>query len=175
MKEGKAKFENKGLVILLCVLVVVIVGLVVGVTFVNMTREDGGVDEGDFVISEELMGDDLSPEDQVIKETSLMMQDPDSSEEDVESYYDDVIEGAIDSGDTGFAAEITVQKMNFLAVVEDSCTKAKEYINNVDLSFYSAEERLYLASYAISMANGCGDSDLQARWESFYEEERNNS
>ena len=31
MKEGKAKFENKGLIILLCVLVVAIVGLVVGI------------------------------------------------------------------------------------------------------------------------------------------------
>ena len=49
MKEGKAMSENKGLIILLCILVVVIVGLGVGVVITMVDRPqyvyDGPVDE----------------------------------------------------------------------------------------------------------------------------------
>lgn len=164
MKEGKAKLEHKGLVILLCVLLVAIVGLGVGigVVVVSNMRND---EYAGYVLPEELMNNDLSPEDQVTKETSLMLQDPDVSEVDIEAYYDAVIEDAIASGDKSLAIEIIIQKMNFLAVVEDDCSKAEEYVDGVELSTFSSEEVQYLASYVSSMAGGCGDSDLKAKWD----------
>lgn len=162
MKEGKAKLENKGLVVLLCVLLVAIVGLGIGIGITVLNSNRAGNVEA--VLPEELMGDSLSPEDQVVKETSLMLQDPDVSEVDIEDYYDRVVEDAVSDGDTGLAVEIIIQKMNFLAVVENDCNKAEDYVNSIDLAIYSSEEVQYLASYAASMAGGCGNSELEAKW-----------
>ncbi len=168
------KFENRGLVILLGALGIVIIGLVVGIVVaVNRQKDEGLVvdsENGDSALPEELMGDNLSAEDRVTKKTSLMLQDPDTSYEDIESYYDAVIGDAINDGDMSLARNITVQKMNFLVVLEDDCEKAREYIDNLDISFYSAEERRYLASDVISAAIECGDLDWQNQWENIYSE-----
>ena len=46
MKEGKPKFENKGLVAVLCVLLVIAVGLGIGIGVVNNSKkEDNEVSE----------------------------------------------------------------------------------------------------------------------------------
>lgn len=173
MKKGKVGFENKGLVILLGVLGVVIVGLVVGIVVVNVQGGDevAMVDEDDnSTLPEELMGDNLSVEDQVIKRTSLMLQDPDVSEEDIELYYDAVIEDAINDENIVLAMNIIIQKMNFLVVLEDDCEKAREYIDGLDMSLYSVDEKHYLASNVVSSAIECDDLDWQNQWEGVYNE-----
>lgn len=168
MKEGKAKFENKGLVILLCVLVVAIVGLVVGVFVVKNIEQDDEKKyavEDDVVLPEELQGSDLSPIDQITKEATLMNSDPDYSEQDIENYYDVAIGEAMASGDTGFAAQVTVQKMQFIAVTEGDCSRAIEYINSINLVEFSVEVRPYLASRVASVANYCEDQTLADNWQ----------
>ena len=163
--EGEERPNNKVLVGILSGLVVVIVGLVIGIVVVKSdVREE---EEFTPVLPEELMGDDLSPTDQVIKETSIMLQDPNISDTEIEKYYDDVINDAIIKGDTGFAIKIIIQKMNFLAVIEGNCERANEYVDNIDLSAYIASEKRYLASYVISMAATCDNQDLQNKWEGF--------
>lgn len=162
--------EKKGLIVGLVILLMIIIGLIVGVLVMNRNGEEQkqyGEEEINFVLPEELMTDSLSQEDQVIKETSLMMQDSNSSEEDIENYYDEVIGGALSNNDTELAIRIIIQKMNFLAVVKDNCAGARAYIDGVDLSYYSTEELEYLSSYVVSMAGECGDLGLGDRW-NFY-------
>ena len=161
------RHKNEGsvnnLVVLLCVLVMIIIGLVVGVIVTRTSGSDSivGSGEEEYVLPEELMADDLSPEDLVIKETSLMLQNPDISNTEIERYYDEVISEAIDNGETFFAVRIVIQKMDFLAVIEEDCNKAKEYVDGLDLSFYSEEEKGYLNSYIDSMMNWCEAIDSQ--------------
>lgn len=171
MKEGKAseaKSGNKGLVILLCVFVVVIVGLGVGVIVtrkIGQNNETKHVTEDDIVLPEELQGDDLSPIDQITKEATLMSSNPDYSGQDIENYYDAAIDEAMVSGDTGFAAQIIIQKMQFIAIAEEDCSRVIEYINSINLAEFSVEVRPYLASRVASVANYCEDQALADSWQ----------
>ena len=161
MVKSGGKNGNGWLVGILVGLGVVIVGLVVGIAVVNVNNGDRSrTDEVDYDLPEELTGEDLSPEDQVIKETSIMLQTPGVSMEEIENYYDVVVDKAISDGDTYLAVRIVIQKMNFLAVVEEDCGKSKEYIDSVDLSPYSEEEKRYLASYKESMIGGCNEPNI---------------
>ena len=175
MKKGKVGFENKGLVILLGVLGVMIVGLVVGIVVVSQeeekVKEEEWKIEAEEGLPEELKGDDLSIEDQVVKETSLMLQDPNASDEDIELYYEEVIKKAIEDGDTSLAANVILQKMDFLVVLEDDCERAREYADSLNISSYPAAEKQYLMSGVVSMAIECDDSDWQIRWEDLYKED----
>ena len=49
-------------------------------------------------------------------------------------------------------------------MTEEDCNAAKEYINGIDLSPYSNEERSYLASYVVSTAGACGDQNMEDQW-----------
>lgn len=173
MTEVEALRNKKKLLVVLVVLAVAIVGLVVAILVVSLIggeQEEAEFEWNDYILPDELLGDDLSPEDQVIKEVSIMMQDPNISEEDIEKYYDRVIEDAKNGGDNKLAVKVTIQKMDFLAVVISDCAKAKEYVDGIDLASYSEGEKEYLASYVISMAGWCDDRDLQNRWERIYDE-----
>lgn len=168
--DGAAEKNHKKVLIgVLVFLVVVIIGLIVGIILVNVNNntvnEEVVVEETEVTLPEELMGDNLSPADQVIKETSLMYQDPNVNEAEIGAYYDKVIEGAISDGDTELAVEIIIQKMDFLAVVESDCAKAKAYTDDLNLEPYSTEESQYLASYIVSTAIYCEDQAWQAQWE----------
>ena len=176
MKEGKAKLEHKGLVILLCVLLVAIVGLGAGVFVVkNMKQGDEAkyVAEDDAALPEELQGNDLSPIDRITKEATLMNSNPDYNEQDIEDYYDTVIGEAMASGDTEFAARIIIQKMQFIAVTEGDCSGAIEYINSINVAEFSVGVRAYLASYVVSVADYCEDQTLANNWQRFTNGEAN--
>lgn len=165
--------ERKGNGILVGVLVflcVVIIGLIVGIVVVNVNKEgQGGSQNVEYSLPEELQGNNLSSTDQVMKETTLMAQNPNISDVEIEAYYDGVIADALMNGNTDLAMRIIIQKMNFIAVSENDCAKAKEYVNGVDLSPYSATEKSYLASYVLSTVEGCNGGELQDKWKSLYE------
>ncbi|MBR3248719.1 hypothetical protein IKF89_01680 [Candidatus Saccharibacteria bacterium] len=172
--DGAVEREKNGVFIgILVFLCVAIVGLVIGIVVVNanngVQKNEGNVE---YSLPKELQGDDLSPTDQVIKETTLMVQDPNVSNSEIEAYYDGVIADALMSGNTDLAMRIIIQKMDFIAVIEGNCAEAKEYVNNVDLSPYSTTEKSYLASYVVSMAEGCSGGELQAKWEALYNDAR---
>lgn len=165
MKKGRAVLDGRILLVVLIILILIIFGLVIGIFAVNTKDQSlSKTEKTDYVLPEELKGDDLSPLDQVIKETSLMLQDPNVSNAKIEAYYDSSIEKAKNDEDNKLAIEIIIQKMNFLAVIEDDCAKAAEYVNNIDLQSYSVEEKSYLASYIVSMAASCKNQELQERW-----------
>ena len=157
MSKVKVWEKKSFWLILLGILCVVIVGLGAGV--IILSNKNKPTMEIDFILPEELQKDDLSPEDEVIKETTLMMQDPDKKEEDIESYYDMVIEKAIDDGDINLAMKIIIQKTNFLVVVENDCGNAKSYIDSLDFSIYQDNEINYLQSYIDSIMGYCDDLD----------------
>ena len=101
MTEVEALRNKKKLLVVLVVLAVAIVGLVVAILVVSLIggeQEEAEFEWNDYILPDELLGDDLSPEDQVIKEVSIMMQDPNISEEDIEKYYDRVIEDGLFGG-----------------------------------------------------------------------------
>ena len=101
------------------------------------------------------MRDNLSPEDQVIKDTTIMVQNPDISMDEIEKYYDDVVWQANKDGDYGFAMKIVVQKVLFLVTTERDCKKAEDYTNNLDTSMYSRDDLIYLQSNVDSAMWSC--------------------
>lgn len=163
------KNTRRMLIISFFVLLIVIAILIVGIIIISnksLTPEEiADTEEIEYVLPDELLHDDLSMPDQVIKETSLMLHDSAYNNEDIENYYDAAIEKAKNNQDNDSAIRIIIQKMNFITSIEENCTKAKEYINNVDLSSYSTEEKGYLTSFVISMATECKDQELQIQWE----------
>ena len=169
MGGNSTNSKNKKLLkTVLAVLILIIVAIVVAlvVIFVNHHTSENNEANTEYVLPEELLGDDLSPVDQVIKETSLMLNDSNVSSEEIESYYDEVIADALKDGDPGFAAKIVIQKMNFISVVENNCESASRYVDSIDLSPYLDKERNFLASYVVSMAIECNNQELQDKWNS---------
>ncbi len=140
--------------VLLGLLALAIAGLIVAIVVVNL---DHGVSEPsvNYSLPDALMSDDLSPRDQVIKEVAIMLQTPGVGTDEVEKYYDDVINEANEKGEYYLAMDIVVQKLLFFVVEEGDCEKAKEYSVNVDVSRYSDEEKGYLQSYMYSVLLDC--------------------
>ena len=172
MNDGTEKKSGKLLVVMLAILCILIIAMVVLVV-VNRTndgQEGMEVEETESVLPEELRGDNLSPEDQVIKETTLMISDSSKNENDIEAYYDTKIKEALNDGKTDLATRIIIQKVGFIVVTEENCARAEEYVSSIDLSPYSADEKMYLASYILSMITGCGTQELQAQWEQLLNE-----
>ena len=159
--EGKNK---KLLEIILIFLFLIIISLVITIVVINNHSSQTTDETTKYALSEELQKDDLSPADQVIKETSMMLQDPNTSNADIETYYDTVITNAINNNDTDLAIKIIIQKMHFIATTENDCAKAAEYVNSIDLQPYTAEQQQYLTSYVISLAGACDDQNLSTRW-----------
>ncbi len=170
MNDGTEKKSGKLLVVMLAILCILIIAMVV-LVLVNWKNDgQGEVEETESVLPEELRGDNLSPEDQVIKETTLMISDSSKNENDIEAYYDTKIKEALNDGKTDLATRIIIQKVGFIVVTEENCARAEEYVSSIDLSPYSADEKMYLASYILSMITGCGNQELQAQWEQLLNE-----
>lgn len=137
-----------------------------------LNADDGDEEEEDetaepddyYELPDELNAEDISAEDEVTKEASLMDQDPDYSDQDVENYYDDKINENLSSGNSGLAIEIMIEKVNYLAIVEDDCDEAKSYADSIDLSQFSDEQKSYLSSYIYSTALGCDDEEFEQKW-----------
>ena len=170
MNDGTEKKSGKLVVVMLAILCILIIAMVV-LVLVNWKNDgQGEVEETESVLPEELRGDNLSPEDQVIKETTLMISDSSKNENDIEAYYDTKIKEALNDGKTDLATRIIIQKVGFIVVTEENCARAEEYVSSIDLSPYSADEKMYLASYILSMITGCGNQELQAQWEQLLNE-----
>ena len=175
MGSTKKIFDSKTLRKILLFLCLAIIGFAIGIILVNIKNEKQKeeINQTDSTLPEELMEDDLSSTDQVIKKASQMLQDPATSNAEIEKYYDEVIEQALNDGDTDLAIRIIIQKMDFLAVTENDCQKAKEYIENIDLTVYPEAGKHFLASFVISTTAECKDQNLQTKWEEIFNETEN--
>lgn len=131
----------------------------------NEVEDETAESESYYQLPDELNADNLSEEDEVTRDAILMDQDPDSSEEDVESYYDRKITEATSAGNTGLATNIIIEKINYIVLNENNCKKAEEYADSIDLNAFSNEERRYLASYILSAAISCEDDGFEQKWE----------
>ncbi len=151
---GEGKNSSSFYKVLLVVLALVIIGLIVTMVVINLNRSTSEP-ETNYSLPEALMGDNLSPRDQVIKEAAIMLQTPGISMDEVEKYYDDAISKANEDGEYYLAMDIIVQKLLFFVVEEGDCEKAKDYSENVDVSKYSDEEKGYLQSYMYSVLLDC--------------------
>lgn len=163
-KGAKEKKHKTILQIVLLALIFVCIILTLVITLNDFNSTDDRETDSSYALPEELMGDDLSPVDQVIKETSLMLNNPDVSTEEIESYYDKVIADALESNKNDYAIEIIIQKMNYLATIKNDCVAANDYINNIDLSPYADSLKRYLSSYVVSMAIECNNQELMDEW-----------
>ncbi len=143
--------------ILLGVLTLMIVGLTIGIIVTVNSRENSESNEvvSNYDLPEELDKDNLSVEEQVIRDTTIMAQDPDVDDEKIERYYDDVINEANKRGDYGLSMKIIVQKVLFLVTSEDDCEKAEEYLSNLDTSMYSRDDIAALQSKVYSAIWSC--------------------
>lgn len=166
-EDGAELKKNKKtlLVALLTLVIIIVAAIIIIALLLNNSVNNNETDSG-YILPEELMGDDLSPVDQVIKETSLMQGDPNVSADEIKSYYDEVINNALKDGDSSFAAKIIIQKMNYISVIENDCEGASRYVDGIDLTPYSDKEKNYLASYVISMAIECNNQELRDEWSS---------
>ena len=104
MKKGKVGFENKGLVILLGVLGVVIVGLVVGIVVMNV-QGGGEIVADSFTVTDEPVDADY------VLDLSRAADDTESVEEGI-ALYEDVI--AANFGDTNNLLNLRISYSSFL-------------------------------------------------------------
>lgn len=133
-------------------LLLVIVGLTIGIVIVKNTNQDSGTpsEHIDYHLPEELQGDNLSQGDQVRRDVIIMSQTPNTNYADIVEYYDVAIAKAIEGGDRYLAMDIIVQKATYIATTEEDCESAVEYINSLDLSPFTEEEKQFLASHLLS-------------------------
>lgn len=147
----------------LTILFLMIIGLTISIIVLSINRSGGNEPVGDYNLPEELEGDKLSPEDKVIRDTSIMLNDPNISMEEIETYFDDVINKANEAGDYDFAIDIISQKMLFLVVNENDCDKAKDYSDGIDTSMYSEDQKAYLQSNIYSTTWECDEAE-ETEW-----------
>lgn len=153
-KHREFAVESRFLVVILAILIAVIAGLVVSIVLLNIRKSS---EWSGYVLPEELTGDDLTEENQVIKEASIMLQNPEVSMEQIEEYYDGVIKDAFDKGNNYLGKKVIIQKMNFIAVLEGDCPKAVQYADSLDLSQLSENDRDYVNASIESLKAECDD------------------
>lgn len=148
----------------LVILFLVIIGLTIGIIVLSVNRGGSNSEpSGDYNLPTELEGDNLTPEDKVTRDTSIMLNSPDVSMEEIEAYFDDVINKANEAGDYDFAIDIISQKMLFLVVNENDCEKARDYSDNIDMSMYSEDQKAYLQSNIYSTTWECDEAE-ETEW-----------
>ncbi|MBQ2643374.1 hypothetical protein IJG11_00440 [Candidatus Saccharibacteria bacterium] len=169
MKEGKAKFENKGLIILLCVLVVAIVGLVVGIVLGNIARNDAD----DSLVEKEWSENVACFEDGTVYDISVCVNEIYMSseiDEDIDrdslvvGLYNKAIDGALTIKDYNRARELLTSRSDFF-VSYDNCTMATELLNDGRSDGLEGYDRGVFYSYALGLGMDCGDEESIALWE----------
>ena len=172
---GDASITNKNhkllliaLTILCFLIIIITIILIINLQPTNNSAQTNQ-EIAESMLPEELKKDHLSPLDQVTKETSLMLNNPNYSHDDILNYYDTSIDNAMANNDASLAVIIIIQKMNFISAIEKDCNKAEKYVDSLDLSIYPTEEKNYLISYIASVADACGNQEMQNKWQALYE------
>lgn len=141
MKEGKAKFEHKGLVILLCVLLVAIVGLGVGI----------GVILNNNHINEELVNNETGSVSALAVNERIM----DRLDSDPEYTIDDAIEDfekEMDNGDNAHRVDVAIYFADFVYTYHGDINESVAILSRVEdlleddeeaISYYATLRRLY--------------------------------
>lgn len=148
--------------IVLFVLVFLAIGLIIAV--VTMANSNSINDNNDiieptsnYVLPDRLQGDDLTPEDEIAKQVAIMSHTKGTSSNDIEEYYDSVIDKAFEDGDRLLAMDIIIQKATYLSSINEDCEGAIKYTDGLDFSIFSDEEKQFLASHLQSELSECDD------------------
>jgi len=166
MKEGKAKFENKGLIILLCVLVVAIVGLVVGIVLLKGGGEEVVVVDEPFeeqVLYDEYVSyvDDYNAVRAEAK--NLLGQDPVDVDAIVDLYNQYINQNIANN-------ELDRASSYMYAEYEDLLAggfkqEALDALVVMDFSVFNEPEQYRWYSIVVSLANELGNGDVVLQYE----------
>ena len=171
MSGGVEKNNNNGLLVVLIALSLLSVILVATIVVIHLPKPNPEMGNNS-VLPDELKDNNLSKPDQVVKDVTLMLNNPQYNNDDIVSYYNTEIREALDNNDSMLAIEIIIQKINYYATIMQDCAAIKNDVGSIDLSPYSKEEKMYLASRVASVAIDCEDDELREKWENLYQEER---
>lgn len=166
------KFENKGLVVLLGVLGIVIIGLVVGIVAVNLRWDNEATVVNEDDKAEELADEYVAyVEDYGIvreKAQELLRQDP----VDVDAIirlYSEHIEYNIASGSYGRASSYMLAEMDDL-VAGGFRKEALGVLTSMDFDIFDKPERYRWYSEIIALAEELGDNETVRMYDSLRQE-----
>ena len=146
--------------VLLGILIVVVVGLATIVVVINNKKVNEPEEPSSgYDLPEGVTEDDLLDEDKVVLKAVAMMRDPNISMEEVEKYYDEVIDQANKDGEYAFAINVIKKKLLFLVMDEEDCDKAREYSSRIDDSMYSEDEKRSLELRIDSVMIDCKNEE----------------
>lgn len=173
MKEGKAseaKSGNKGLVILLCVLAVVIVGLGVGISVVMLSnRESGGVvvENEDQVLEEETAyyeyADDFAA---VLAEADELLRQNPVNVEAIKLLFREPIDRYLENGDytdiVRAATYVTAETQKMLSGGFER--EALDELLRIDLSVFNKPEQYRQYMTVIDIAGNLGEDAIVSEY-----------
>ncbi len=176
MKEGKAseaKSGNKGLVILLCVLVMIIMGLGLGVVMVAQNRNEGSSviqEYSDNYDRASLENDCVDREE--YNGIMLCIENDYSQTKDLEKAverYDKAIEEKISNHNWKLAADLISSEATFYHAVSNDCSLVFKKIKQWELADFTSEAKAKVYSTAIDLSRECENMEENSYWGSLYD------
>lgn len=168
MKEGKAKVENKGLLILLCVLVAAIVGLGIGIGVVVLNSKEEVVVVEDEPTEEQILEanyvayvDEYNAARAEAK--SLLEQDP----VDVNAIirlYSDLAEQSFANGETDRGSSYVRAEYDDL-LAGGFKQEALDVVTALDLDIFNEPEQHMWCMRIIALAEELGNSEVVSRYQ----------
>lgn len=175
MKEGKAKVENKGLLVLLCVLVAAIVGLGIGIGVVVLNSKEEVVvnDEpvgGDGIVSTATLEQIETHEafkqeyDAVLAETQRLLGEEPVDTVAIRELYAKAMSGYMSAATYGNVQDLMIAEYDSL-VSGGFKEEALDALVQVDFSIFpeSVQNRWY--NRIVDLARELGDDELVAEYQ----------
>lgn len=168
MKEGKAKVENKGLLILLCVLVAAIVGLGIGIGVVVLNSKEEVVVVEDEPTEEQILeADYVAYVDEYnaarAEAKSLLEQDP----VDVNAIirlYSDLAEQSFANGETDRGSSYVRAEYDDL-LAGGFKQEALDVVTALDLDIFNEPEQHMWCMRIIALAEELGNSEVVSQYQ----------
>ena len=175
MKEGKAKFENKGLVILLCVLVVAIVGLVVGIGAVMLNSDNEEVVVETDSTGVEYAASTATPEqieayesfkqkyDVVLAEAQELLNESPVNVLAIEELFANAMDEYMTAGTYSSAQEFMVAEYNIL-MSGGFKQEALDSLIRIDFDIFPASVQNRWYNLIVNLAQDLGNNDLAVKY-----------
>lgn len=175
MEEGKAKFENKSLVILLCVLIVAIVGLGIGIGVVMLnSKEEVAVEdkstEEEGIVSTATLEQIETYEafrqeyDAVLAETQRLLSENPVDTVAIRELYTEAMSGYMNAATYGNVQDLMIAEYDSL-ISGGFKEEALDALVSVDFSIFpeSVQNRWY--NKIVDLAQELGNVDLVAKYQ----------
>lgn len=150
----KKDLENKGLVVVLVVLAVVIVGLItwMGIVYFNRsTKVNQSWNCG---------------EKDTLYDIGVCMEDAYEGGDDVGkivSMYEEAVNTAKGNGNYKLASDLLIQRTSSLALMGE-CSEAMSLLKRSDFSSYNSDNLLRIYSFAVGTSASCDDKESFDYW-----------